>query len=275
MLTQYFMILFSVFSINALHISFWDNNLTETSSFSTLTFKLANVTQLRQAKTNGLSNLYYAFWFFYDPLPTGYVLRDDWQHRWATIESDVSAMYHDGTIEGFFLGDELVYNGLNLSSLAFVSNFLRERYTNATIWYNEAQPPVTTGKDRFGVVHNYSVPASLSWLSVDKYHEDGANKSWVELVVKPFYDNYVFPRLAPNQSVAIVPGAFSSDNNPGCNRSCYDTMCATDATSFYNWARCSARTICFSIAELVLLPSAPLLPLNTCDSPCMFSLCSE
>ena len=72
-----------------------------------MTFKLANITELRQAKAMGLKNMYYAFWyplpllmwgrfdltaitgdgrFFYDPLATGYILRPDWQQRWAAVE---------------------------------------------------------------------------------------------------------------------------------------------------------------------------------------------
>eukprot|EP00045_Choanoeca_perplexa_P006221 m.52719 g.52719 ORF g.52719 m.52719 type:complete len:183 (-) comp13521_c0_seq11:13-561(-) len=94
-----------------------------------------------------------------------------------------------------------------------------------------------------GHMHNYTVPLSLSWLSIDAYHMSGPDNTFVSRVVQGFYNAHLFPKLASNQSAMLVPGSFSSDYNPSCNHSCYDEMCALDATNFYSWAKNDSRVV--------------------------------
>ena len=56
-----------------------------------------------------------------------------------------------------------------------------------------------------------SVTASHSVFVCHRYHKNGANASWVDLSVRPFYEQYIFPKLTANQSAVLVPGAFASD----------------------------------------------------------------
>jgi hypothetical protein len=68
------------------------------------------------------------------------------------------------------------------------------------------------GQVRLSSVFRTQSPNFPSLISpCHRYHENGPNASWVELEVRPFYDTHIFPRLASNQSAALVPGAFASN----------------------------------------------------------------
>jgi hypothetical protein len=138
----------------------------------------------------------------------------------APLSAEVSAFLANGTIEGFFLGDELVWNGLNMSSLYFYADTMRRMYPNATLWYNEAVPPMMDGQDVYGRLlsrgspkwpsreldlqphiaaghpHNYSIPPSLDWISIDMYHTAGPSATFVQTFVRPFYTTYVYPKAS-------------------------------------------------------------------------------
>lgn len=63
-----------------------------------------------------------------------------------------------------------------------VSDLIRQSFPDRSvlIWYNEAAPPISTGKDRFGIVHQYTIPQSLNYISVDIYHMNGREIFFVD-----------------------------------------------------------------------------------------------
>jgi hypothetical protein len=75
-----------------------------------------------------------------------------------------SATVHAGTISGFNLGDELVWNCLAPANLTIAANAVRARYPRgaALIWYNEATPPLQSDFDSCGNTHlGYTIPNAL------------------------------------------------------------------------------------------------------------------
>jgi len=161
------------------------------------------------------------------------------------------------------MGDEVVWRCLAPSNLTIAVNAIRASFPRGTavIWYNEATPPLVSDEDSCGNRGlGYAVPAGLDWFSTDLYHEGGIEPGWVEATVRAFYDARVFPRLAPGQRVALVPGAFGTLHfNPAspaaasassgattaavCDLACQDSMCAYDAADFAAWAAADPRVV--------------------------------
>lgn len=91
-----------------------------------------------------------------------------------------------------------------MSALNLMVKTVRDDFPQATVWYNEAVPPMRDGVDVYGASesghsqhhktsqnkrrdgtlhklhgcaplpagnqHNYSIPSGLSWISIDMYH---------------------------------------------------------------------------------------------------------
>lgn len=109
-------------------------------------------------------------YYFIAYTPTGYILPGNYLQIWAQVKTIAEPLYANQTIIGFFLGDELVWNGLNMTAYYSYANLVRADFPDAIIWSNEATPPMESGVDFYGHHLNYSVPPVLSWISVDLYH---------------------------------------------------------------------------------------------------------
>ena len=53
------------------------------------------------------------------------------------------------------------------------------------------------------------VPPSVSWFSIDVYHT--SPKANYTGQVRAFYENHIYPKLAPYQRAVLVPGSFGSE----------------------------------------------------------------
>ena len=163
----------------------------------------------------------------------------------------------NGTVVGFFLGDELMWNGLSYVQLTEWSSALRAIFPSSFIWENEAYPVYScdpsapqpqTCPEKFGPCCSYGqipinitngIPPGLNVTSVDIYRWDPEAGPIVPKV-KAYYSSYLIPRLHSGQRLFVVPGADASNHNPACNASCYDSMCAGDAASFAEWIQSDA-----------------------------------
>jgi hypothetical protein len=235
------------------YFGYYEADLSQTGAYSTI-YQASSPEDAVQAKTvHNVPSLLLVFDAFFKYIPNRLILRPDWPQAWATVAAQAEPLLVNGTILGFNLGDELVWNCLAPTNLTVVANAVRARFPRgrALIWYNEATPPLGSDKkDACGhAVPEYTIPAALDWFSTDIYHMDGIVQGWVDRYVRGFYDQFIFPHLAPNQQAVLVPGSFGSDVNhyPNgtfiCNRSCYDAMCAYDAQDFVKWAASDARVV--------------------------------
>jgi hypothetical protein len=176
--------------------------------------------------------------------------------QWKSILSSGKALWTElllnGTIVGFFLGDELMWNNLPYVELTEWSTALRDAFPSAFIWENEAYPvyscdpsapPPTSCPVKFGPCCSYQqvpinatngIPPGLNVTSVDIYRWNPKDGSIIAKV-QGYYKAYLEPRLHPGQRLFVVPGADSSTHNSQCSPSCYDAMCASDAENFASW----------------------------------------
>ena len=187
-----------------------------------------------------------------DTFFAGSSLRSDWQSRWESAAAAYHPFLKNGTLLGFNLGDELVWNCHAPKDVDTMAAAVRRSFPrgDAIIWYNEAailaKHPL---KDSCGKEHDdFFIPPALDWFSVDIYHMDGPVHGFVTTWVRSYYEKYIFPRLTRNvQHALLVPGSFGSDVNhfPNgtyvCNRSCYDVMCRVDAYDYLSWAKADTR----------------------------------
>eukprot|EP00232_Nephroselmis_pyriformis_P015165 CAMPEP_0182886684 /NCGR_PEP_ID=MMETSP0034_2-20130328/20366_1 /TAXON_ID=156128 /ORGANISM="Nephroselmis pyriformis, Strain CCMP717" /LENGTH=470 /DNA_ID=CAMNT_0025020023 /DNA_START=167 /DNA_END=1579 /DNA_ORIENTATION=+ len=174
-------------------------------------------------------------------------LRDDFLAQWKAALPLYRELYSNGTIIGFSMGDELVWQGLPPGELEIAAQVVRDDFPNAIIWANEAKGPVTGGTNMFRKPANFTrVPPALSWFSIDWYQVPGgggpgtAKKDFVARV-RRLYERYIFNRMLPHQKVALIPGAFMSSRNPACDALCYEKYITRDSWQFWDWARDDPR----------------------------------
>eukprot|EP01116_Phalansterium_solitarium_P005425 TRINITY_DN1703_c0_g1_i1.p1 TRINITY_DN1703_c0_g1~~TRINITY_DN1703_c0_g1_i1.p1 ORF type:complete len:312 (-),score=16.40 TRINITY_DN1703_c0_g1_i1:33-968(-) len=257
---QLFVLVIAVFtgssSAKPLHFGWYGNDPTNQHGWTNLGFS-DDLAVLQQANSFGINQLYQVDGIFFesgtrDGLPA-LVLRVDWLTSWQSYLPLFNSLLSNGTIIGFFIGDELVWNGLQFSDLILASNQIRTDYPHSFIWENEAVPvfqclPTQTPNCTDGpwpaccdyakrpiIKNGVAIPPALSAVSIDMY---SWNPNWNLIAeVQAYYKQYLYPGLLANQSVFLVPGSAASTHNPICNVSCYDELCARDAQAFYEWAQ--------------------------------------
>ena len=228
---------------------FYSADLSATAAFSNL-FQADSVADVQSAHAAGQRVLLLTYDAFFTSVPSRMVLRPDYEARWAALAAQAAPLLADGSLYGFNLGDELIWNCLDPANLTVAADAVRASFATAVIWYNEATPPLQSGIDSCGHTGlNVTVPSSLDIFSTDLYHMDGEVDGWVEAHVRPFYEAYIYPRLRPGQQVMLVPGSFGSNVNhfPNgtyvCDKNCYDEMCAADALDFLAWAKADPKVL--------------------------------
>ena len=241
-----------------LQLSFWTHDFSPSDYAGWTTYAITdNLTACSQARRErGTSCLYNLNWKLFGGGPTcnssaGVITttqpRPNVAAVWESLVADnaLAAHFANGSVSGFFLGDELVFNGVLPQQLEDVAAMVRATFPRAFLYQNEAQRPLALGSDRCDRPLNYSVARSLDALSVDVYDLQGPTPDFVRHVVRDgVYEKHVFPRLAANQTAFVMPGAFASTNKfPRCegNLSCFDAMCAAEAADWYAWAASDAR----------------------------------
>lgn len=197
----------------------------------------SNLTAIALGHSLGATQLYSVERLFFEFTAAGCQLRSDYESAWTAMVPRLTQLLNDGAIIGFFMGDELVWNGLLVESLATAASLVKKTFPRAIVWENEATPVLSEGVDYHHQKRNFSVvPSAIDFISVDMYHMDGPSDGFVA-TVKKFYETYIYPKMNSHQRAWLVPGSFESQVNPVCDEACYDTMCALDATNFVAWAK--------------------------------------
>jgi hypothetical protein len=173
-------------------------------------------------------------------------LKPDLAGTWATLKRvyELDHMVANGTVQGFFMGDEMAYNGLPLVELEEAAATVRSSYPGTWIYANEARRPLDLDVDKCGRTLGYEVPPSLDALSIDTY-DAGLEIPGFVSKVRHIYEEKIFPKLRANQSAWLMPGAFASASASGSkckgNLTCWDDMCAREATDWAAWAHTDKR----------------------------------
>ena len=221
---------FGWYGYDPIHMNGW-TNIAHTNNMSVLI----------ENAHNGVNQLYEVTELYTSQF-NSLLLQPTWKHMINTNISLFKQLLLNRTISGFFMGDELMWNGLPYSNLTHASNYLRRHFPTSFIWENEAAYAIrcntTYGrcfdKNNKTIHITDGIPPALSAISTDMYHMTPYN-NFVN-TVKDFYKQWIYPKLHKGQKVFTIPGAFGSNVNSNCDYDCYDTMCAIDAVQYYNWA---------------------------------------
>lgn len=192
-------------------------------------------------------------------------LRADYASRFQTFcgpGTSVPAMLANGTLKGFFMGDELIWGGVTTPVLTKAVQLVRRAYPNATIWENDSWCMPILNTDSWGnPVYFDRVPQGLSWWSID-YYPDVLGTTFAN--ISAFYDAYVFPKVTPDQRLLYVPPSYSARTAEARQRYCGADDCegvmiqwGTDAV---NWAALHPNVIGFAPWHWRTLPSVEYEP---------------
>lgn len=175
-------------------------------------------------------------------------LKANWRDEWAAASQWYAPMIANGSVGGFDLGDEIIWQGCTVEALHTLAEAVRADFPDAPIYYNENVPVVLHGKDGGGATVNFSIPPALTWFSFDYYHYNGDDGGAHVATVRQVYEQHVYPKLLPHQRILLCPGAFAvppgkavpgaapHSKAPCQNVSCYDAMRADDAARYWDWA---------------------------------------
>lgn len=222
----------------ATFFGYYSANLTANAPYSNL-YQASSLADAIVGKANKQESLLLVYDALFVAGTRRLVLAPNYEAQWAALAAAARPFLANGTIFGFNMGDELVWNCLAPANLTIAVNLVRASFPrgSATIWYNEATPPIASDIDSCGNTNiGYTIPTALDWFSTDIYHMNGVESGWVGSNVRSFYEAHIYPRLAPGQVVTVVPGSFGSNVNSACDKDCYDRMCAADAVDFAAWA---------------------------------------
>jgi len=262
-------------------MGFYGGNATEMQGWSNAFFS-PNPKHLVEARLLGYTHqLLGVYWTFVEEHKRGgkpaLRLVPHWRQLLETLVPLYTDLLNNGTIVGFFLGDELMWNGFPYEELSVWSAALRLRFPSSFMWENEAYPvyncapgTVPSSCAMYGPCCDYyqriinitnGVPPGLNVTSIDLYRWNPSQGSIVRQV-KGYYRNQLLPRLHEGQKLFVVPGSDASTHNPECNFTCYDTMCASDAAAFYEW-----------ILNDSMITGAMPWAWKSCGAKCIGALC--
>jgi hypothetical protein len=181
-------------------------------------------------------------------VPAHFSLRTDYRKQWAAASAEYAKFLAPaGPAIGFFLGDELVTNGLPFASLEEYADAVRRAFPDAVIYSNEAFPVFTNMTDPKlppSLAYPY-LPSAISWFSVDLYPD-----YWSIGGARRFYESYIHPMLGPAQRTVLIPPMYgdAEASSPGTAvDDCGDANCTramlTWAEAFDAWARDDPRVV--------------------------------
>jgi len=165
-------------------------------------------------------------------------LLPDFQARWDAGVPQMRALLQSQKILGFFLGDELTCGGKRgadaYKAVVTMANAVRSSFPrgSAIIYTNECGSLYGTG---------VKVPDAIDWISIDHYRKD-AKPGFISQLKKDYYEDRVYPMMAPHQKVGIVPQVgHPKDNTVICSDSCTAKVELQDAKDAVAWAKGDPR----------------------------------
>lgn len=150
-------------------------------------------------------------WHFVASTPVGNRLIPEWKENWETIWAPLGReLLANGTIVGFFLGDELMWGGLPYVQLTEWSDLIRATFPTAFLWENEAEPVyncdptknpekcINSRREQINITNG--IPPALNATSIDWYAWSNTTVAQHHVEsVEWYYNVNLYPRAHPGQ----------------------------------------------------------------------------
>ena len=138
-----------IHGVDLQYMSFWEYSPYDFEGWTNFAFT-NNLTQIAIGTRLGIKHLFTVESIFFE---TGnvtqngtsveaFVLRPDYQTQWNNNVPLFKQLFNNGSIFGFFMGDELVWNGLNPVDLNTACQCIRNDFQTAILYTNEATGPM-------------------------------------------------------------------------------------------------------------------------------------
>ena len=133
-----------------------------------------------------------------------HTLKPGWEAAWAAAQTAIEPLIKDGSVVGYFLGDELFPGKIPFSGFLTALGALAEskkKHPELIVWENEGG---TNWVKYFASNGNGKIPAALDIISLDDYYLNVSEH-------RAFYEKSIYPLLSPHQSVWIVPASYATN----------------------------------------------------------------
>lgn len=150
-----------------------DVNITSYEAGSNL-FLASDLESATVAKSRGMSSLFYTAQFFVITFdresPDICKLRPTWQSDWSAFAAQVTPFVANGTVIGFWLGDELAGRCCSLDTIKLMAQTVKASFPNSIVYYNEAAKPLQEGKPCANIPRGgYHLAGAVDWFGMDMY----------------------------------------------------------------------------------------------------------
>ena len=147
---------------------------------------------------------------------------------WETAANEIAPLLSNGSALGFFLGDELLWNGMNFTEIEQYIEIVRQRFprnnSDAILYTNAAWPtlfPTTPGEPtstgNIGAIPNANlwlhVPESLDWWGVDVYPDQFSQTGALTVL----HSNVLRKFTTSSQQLVVIPPFYGDRVNSTTN----------------------------------------------------------
>ena len=133
----------------------------------------------------------------------GRALRKDYLQAWKTCADLVKPLVANNSLQGFSIGDELIWQGLSLDDLQKIASAVKKTFPDIIVYYNDARKPITHKENLFGDRIEFDkFPKTIDWVSFDYYASEAE-------LVRDWYEKHLYPMMWPHQRAFVVPGSFN------------------------------------------------------------------
>jgi hypothetical protein len=128
-----------------------------------LAFELHDPESIIAAHSLGATVLVNVKHLFFETKSKPLVLKPGWNASWHAASARWAPFLKNGTVSGFWLGDELIFGGVSAATIEMVAARIKRALPQSIVWYNEAWT-VFSNPEHYQL---QMVPKSLDWISID------------------------------------------------------------------------------------------------------------
>ena len=174
-----------------------------------------------------------------DPTLRGLAPRPDGLERWQALVPLIRTAVGQGSISGFFLGDELVWNNITWEVLNMTAALVKATFPTCFVYYNEGGAPLYAQRNVNGFHSPYPfVPLAVDFISSDDYDD-----MWLPKGPRWFYESFLYPKLGDVKQKAFVVPPVYAWLNVNANVTWWDEQQLRQIEGYLQWIAQDERLV--------------------------------